>query len=285
MTIGGVLGEAEAVLAEAGIDDARREARFLLADLLGVDAASLHLRRDDRVSAEQRLRYADWIGRRAAREPAQYIAGRVEFHGVELAIDARALIPRPETEGLVDVVLDESLPRGAVVLDAGTGSGCIAIALALARADLIVRAIDRSDEAVALASENVRRHGLERRVEVTCADFGQVPAAWSDTFDLVVSNPPYVPQEDWSGLQVEVRDHEPYVALVPGPTGLEACAALAVTSERVLRSGGRLALEVGFLQADAVATLLAAHGFARSERRHDLAGIPRYVVARRGSDT
>jgi release factor glutamine methyltransferase len=278
-----VLGEAEAVLARAGIDDARREARFLLADLLGVDAASLHLRRDDRVSAEQRLRYEDWIARRATREPAQYIAGRVEFHGVELAVDARALIPRPETEGLVDVVLDESLPQGAVVLDAGTGGGCIAIALALARADLIVRAIDRSEEAVALARENVRRHGLERRVEVTCADFGAVPAAWTDAFDVVVSNPPYVPQEDWCGLQVEVREHEPYVALVPGPTGLEACTALAATSERVLRRGGTIVLEVGFLQAEAVAALLAAHGFSLTERRPDLAGIPRYVVARRGA--
>jgi release factor glutamine methyltransferase len=276
-----VLGEAETALARAGIDDARREARFLLADLLGVDAASLHLRRDDRVSAEQRLRYEDWIARRATREPAQYIAGRVEFHGVELAVDARALIPRPETEGLVDVVLDESLPQGAVVLDAGTGGGCIAIALALARADLIVRAIDRSEEAVALARENVRRHGLERRVEVTCADFGAVPAAWTDAFDVVVSNPPYVPQEDWCGLQVEVREHEPYVALVPGPTGLEACTALAATSERVLRRGGTIVLEVGFLQAEAVAALLAAHGFSSTERRPDLAGIPRYVVARR----
>jgi release factor glutamine methyltransferase len=281
MTIGSVLGEAEAALAGAGIDEARREARFLLADLLGVDASSLHLRRDERVSAELRRRYADWIERRATREPAQYIAGRVEFHGVELAVDARALIPRPETEGLVDVVLDERLPEGAVVLDAGTGSGCIAIALALARADLLVRAIDRSEQAVALARENVRRHGLEPRVEVTCADFGEVPASWTDAFDLVVSNPPYVPEEDWRGLQVEVRDHEPYVALVPGPTGLEACTALAGTSARVLRRGGSIVLEVGFRQAESVAGLLATHGFTRVDRRPDLAGIPRYVVARR----
>ncbi len=275
-----MLGEAARALADAGIDDARREAGWLLSDLLHTDPGGLVVRRDERVPPALRLRFADWIERRSRREPAQYIAGHVEFHGVEIRIDARALIPRPETEGLVDVVLAARPPAGAIVLDAGTGSGCIAIAVALARPDLTVRAVDRSTAAVALAKENVRRHGLESRVEVVCGDFGTAETEWDGRVDIVVANPPYVPSGQWAGLQVEVRDHEPREALVSGPTGLEAYEALATSSRRVLRKEGAIVLEVGFDQSERVRALLAERGFERIDVRSDLAGIPRFVVAR-----
>jgi release factor glutamine methyltransferase len=278
-----VLGEAARALAAAGLDDARREAGWLLSDLLRTDPGGLVVRRDERVPPALRRQFADWIERRARREPAQYIAGRVEFHGVEIRIDARALIPRPETEGLVDVVLATQPAAGAIVLDAGTGSGCIAIAVALARPDLAVRAVDRSTAAVALARENVRRHGLESRVQVVCGDFGTAETEWDGRVDIVVANPPYVPSGQWAGLQVEVRDHEPREALVAGPTGLEAYEALARSARHVLRPGGAIVLEVGFDQSERVRALLAERGFERIDVRSDLAGIPRFVVARTAS--
>lgn len=241
------------------------------------------MRRDEQLGEVEARRFADWIARRARREPAQYIAGRVEFHGLSLAIDRRALIPRPETEGLVDTVLATDPPAGATVLDAGTGSGCIAIALALARPDLALRAIDRSVEALELARENVRRHGVERRVLLLHAEFTSVPAEWESSFDRVVANPPYVPEGEWVALQAEVRDHEPREALVPGSTGLEAYVALAGMGRRVLRPGGAIVFEVGYNQAQRVCALLTDQGFASIEARADWAGIPRYVLARAGA--
>lgn len=243
------------------------------------------MRRAEPLGEAERRGFEVWIARRARREPAQYIAGRVEFRGLELLVDARVLIPRPETEGLVEAALAGDPPRGGTVVDAGTGSGCVAIALAIARPDLRIRAVDCSAAALEVARANARLHGVEARIAFEAADFGALPAAWDGTIDLVVSNPPYVAAAEWATLQCEVRDHEPRVALVPGPSGLEAYAALARTARRILRPRGSVAFEVGWTQGATVAALLGEHGFEEIALRHDFAGIARVVCGRAPAGT
>jgi len=280
MTIATALGAAADVLARAGIGAARSEAEQLLGDLLGTDRGGLLVRRGEALGESERRGFEGWVARRARREPVQYIVGRVEFRGLDLQVDPRVLIPRPETEGLVEAALAEDPPRGGTVVDAGTGSGCVAIALAVARPDLRVCAIDRSAAAIAVARENARIHRVEERVRFDVLDFGDPPAAWDGLMDLLVANPPYVTRDEWAALEPEVRDHEPRDALVPGPTGLEAHATLATTARRILRPGGSVILEVGWTQAEAVGVLLGGHGFEAISTRRDFAGIARVVVAR-----
>jgi release factor glutamine methyltransferase len=238
------------------------------------------VRRREDLGDDARRAFDGWIDRRAGREPAQYIAGQVEFRGLALSVDPRVLIPRPETEVLVEVVLAQEPPRDGTVLDAGTGSGCVAIALAVARPDLRIRAIDRSPAALDVARDNARRHGVEARVTFDVLDFGAVPREWDGAIDLLASNPPYVAAAEWATLQREVRDHEPREALVSGASGLEAHTALASTARRILRPRGVAVLEVGWTQGPAVAALFEDRGFEDVELRRDFAGIDRIVVAR-----
>jgi release factor glutamine methyltransferase len=224
-------------------------------------------------------RYALWVRRRAGREPLQHVTGTQEFYGLALKTDRRALIPRPETEGLVEAALACDLPHGARVADLGTGTGCIAVALAVARPHLVVDAVDLSPEALALARENAARHGVASSVRFTQGDFAAPPTTWSGVMHLVVSNPPYVSEPAWETLEPEVRDHDPRAALVAGPTGLEAYAALAPPSFALLRPGGRLVLELGDAQADGVRAIVTGAGFEAVDVRPDLRGIDRVLVA------
>lgn len=201
--------------------------------------------------------------RRIAGEPLQYIRQKTEFFGREFYVDERVLIPRPETEILVETAI-ELAPRGARVVDIGTGSGCIAASLAGARPDLRVVACDLSVAALAVA----RRNGATRLVA------SDVLSAMRGDFDVIVTNPPYIPAADVEHLQTEVRDHEPRNALTPGVAGTEAI-------DRILTSSGRalVILEIGFGQEIAVRELAAARGHRVREVRNDLAGIPRVVVS------
>jgi release factor glutamine methyltransferase len=205
--------------------------------------------------------------RRAAGEPLQYIRGKTEFFGREFRVDDRVLIPRPETEILVETAI-ERIERGARVVDIGTGSGNIAATLALERPDLRVIATDVSAGALAVASQNTAK-----RVTLVASD---LLAAFVEDFDWIVSNPPYIPAGDLEALAPEVRDYEPRVALTPGPAGTEVIA-------RILDQAGRarVILEIGFGQSDAVRDLAAAHHFNADELRNDLAGIPRVIVLSR----
>jgi len=160
-TLGRLLTQAAEELRRAGTSEPRLDAELLLACLLGIGRGSLLARRNDAPDAEQAARYTEWVGRRARREPCQHIVGSQEFYGLTFRSDRRGLIPRPETEGLVDALLELELPQRSRVIDLGTGSGCIAIALAVQRRDLKVFALERSSEALALARENAARHGLE----------------------------------------------------------------------------------------------------------------------------
>src|SRR5262249_39793682 len=149
-----------------------------------------------------------------------------DFRGLDLVVDEHVLIPRPETEGLVDAVLEEALPERARIADLGTGSGCVAVALAVARPGFRIDAVDLSPEALAVAERNAARHGVAGRVRTIAGDFTRSVPSGAAAYDAVVSNPPYVPEDEWRSLQEEVRAHEPKLALVPGPTGHEAYAAV-----------------------------------------------------------
>lgn len=280
-TIGDELKRAESRLSRAGVSEARAEAAWLLARLLDTDRGGLLARRAEPLAAGIAATYSEWIERRAGREPAQHITGVQEFYGLQFRVDGRVMIPRPETEDVVEAALGLGLPHGAHAADLGTGSGCIAVALAARRPDLQLHALDRSAAALVVARQNACLHGLERRIELVEADLAAPPRAWIGRMLLVVSNPPYVPLGDWSGLQREVRDHDPREALVAGPSGLEVYQALAPTARQLLSPGGHLVVEVGYRQAGDARAIVERAGFRTVETREDLQGIPRVIVAQR----
>jgi release factor glutamine methyltransferase len=279
-----LLAEAERILRASGIPDPRAEAELLLARSIGVDRAGLIARLDDPIDrAASVQRYREWIDRRAARTPFQHITGRVEFHGLPFRIGPEALVPRPETEGLVDVVLDLDLPDETKVADLGTGSGCIAVTIAHERPSWRIRAIDLSSPALDLARRNAECLGVGSRIEFRLGSMVEPPADWNASFDLVVSNPPYVAESAWRELEPEVRDHEPKLALVAGATGLEMYRALAPAAFRLLRPGGVLAVELGHDSEAGARSGVVEAGFTVDRVVPDLAGIPRVLVASKGS--
>ncbi|HEY6522877.1 MAG TPA: peptide chain release factor N(5)-glutamine methyltransferase [Solirubrobacteraceae bacterium] len=264
-TVGGALAAATARLTAAGVDTARLDAEVLLGFVLEVDRGRLVVERDAALDAEVAGRFEALVARREAREPVAYILGRRAFRRLELAVDRRVLIPRPETELLVEVAL--SLPPRARVVDVGTGSGAVALALKDERPDLRVSGADVSADAVAVARANAARLGLE--VTFVGADLMDGVSA-----DAVLANLPYV--AEGAELAPEITLYEPAGALFAGPDGLDVIrrAVAAVAGPTV----GLLALELGPEQADSVSELLWDAGFAEVAVRHDLAGLARVVV-------
>jgi release factor glutamine methyltransferase len=256
------LREAVARLAAAGVDTPQLDAEVLLAHALGVGRTELFLRAAEPPAGFERL-----IERRARREPVAYITGLRAFRKLDLRVDPRVLIPRPETEHLVEAAL--GLPRGARVCDVGTGSGAVALALKQERPDLVVLGTDVSREALAVAKANAQRLRLD--VEFIQSD---LLAAVEGQLDAVVANPPYVRAGD--PLPPDVEDFEPHVALFAGDDGLDVVRRLV--PEAVARGARFLALEVGEGQAHVVTQLLRNLGYADTETVHDLAGIDRVVV-------
>ena len=260
------LGRAAAVLSDAGCETPRLDAELLLRFALGCDRAQLLLRAGDLVDASVGARFDALVSRRAAREPVAYITGLKEFRRLSLAVDRRVLIPRPETELLVEVGL--VLPAGARVADVGTGSGAVALALKDERPDLAVVGIDISLDALAVAQGNSARLGLD-------VSFVQGNLVAGGKYDAVIANLPYVACD--SELPPEVSSYEPAVALFAGDDGLGSLRRLISMLDGV----SIVALEVGFDQADPVATLVAAAGFRSLQVLRDLAGHERVVVGRR----
>ena len=264
------LDSAVVALSAAGVDTPRLDAEVLLAHALDVDRTALFVDRDLRVEGPAVRAFQDAVRRRSVgREPVAYITGVKGFRHIDLHVDGRVLIPRPDTEILVEAALD--LPRGARVIDVGTGSGAVALALKDERPDLDVTGTDASPGALAVARANAARLGLDVRFrEADLLDgAGEV--------DAVLSNPPYV--EDGAPLQPEIERHEPPVALYAGGDGLAVIRRLA--AEAGASAARLLALEVGMGQADEVAAVLRDAGFATTETRRDLAGIERVVIGRR----
>ena len=283
MTVAALLFDAAATLGAAGVEAPDRDAERLLRHVLAWDRARLIAHPEHDVPAEQAASFGALLARRASREPLQYILGTQAFWKHEFLVTPAVLIPRPETEILVETSLE--LLRGIErprVVDVGTGSGCVALSLAAERPDAELHATDTSAPALGVAIENARRLGLEGRVAFHHGDLLAPVARFAGRIDLVVSNPPYVDPADRPGLAPEVRDHEPPEALFPPGDTLSVYRRLATASARSLGDGGGLALEVSPFVAGPVSEILAAAGFAAASVRRDLAGRPRVVFARRG---
>jgi release factor glutamine methyltransferase len=258
---------------------ARRDAETLATHLIQRDRAFLIANPQAEFSAEGAVRYYALIDRRLAGEPIQYIAGETEFYGLPFHVNRDVLIPRPETEHLVEKIVELAplFPKPRIV-DVGTGSGAIAIALAHEWPSAVVTAIDISASALDVARRNAKRTGFADRIRFLEGDLLEPVAG--ERFEFVVSNPPYVAESDRGSLAVEVREFEPALALFAGD-GIDIYRRLIPDARAVLVPGGFLALEIGYGQDAAVAGLLAASCFEQIEFTADLQGIPRVASARR----
>ncbi len=277
-TVRAALDLGAAALREAGIDGGRVDAEWLLAEALGIPRGRLGLQAQRALEPPAAGRYVRALRRRIAREPLQHIVGTQAFRDLTLRVSRAALVPRPETELLAGWAL-ALLPRtpAPLAIDVGTGSGCIACALACERPDARVIALEASPRAVALARDNVAALGLAERVSVEVSDLfsalGPVRA------DLIVSNPPYLPSGLIASLAPEVSHYDPRLALDGGPDGLDVVRRIVDAAPSWLAAGGRLVLETaGGEQVTDVVALMGARGFTRVETRPDLAGVVRFVA-------
>lgn len=277
-----VLEAATAWLERRGVDAPRRSVELLMQHVLGVDRLHLYLAHDRPLDTAERDRLRGLVARRGQHEPVAHLLGSWEFHGHELAIDGNVLIPRPETEGLVDLALERLGAGPRRIADLGTGSGAIAIAVAHARPDATVVAVDVSEAALEIAARNVATHALAERVALVLGSWWE-PLAGVEPFDLVIANPPYVDPARPELCADDVRRYEPGVALwtPPGHPGA-AYEAIAAGLRRHLVPGGTVALETG-IGADraALEALQRTPGLGEVELRDDLEGRPRYLLARR----
>lgn len=263
-------------LREKGIDGARLDAELLLAEVLQLDRVGLYVNYDRPLEAGELADYRQLVGRRARREPVAYILGRSEFWSLPFEVRSGVLIPRPDTE----VLVEEALARAADdsrILDVGTGSGAIAVSLAYELPGARLVAMDASAEALAVAQINARNNGVAERILFQQGDLNRLPAG---PFELIVANPPYIPHGAMATLQADVRDYEPHLALAGGDDGLDCYRALAAQASRCLGGGGWLLLEVGIGQAEAVRQLLSQAGLGEIFCRNNYAGIPRVVGGR-----
>jgi release factor glutamine methyltransferase len=276
-SIANALREATQALDHAGVAEARREAGSLLSYVINKDRTFLISHAEDELSESDFERFRETIARRAAGEPSQYITGTQDFFGRSFRVTPAVLIPRPETELLVEAALKLMNPD-STVCDVGTGSGCIAITLL----DEILRArcvaIDLSEAALEIARQNAQAHGVEDRIEFVVSDCFAALDSRVHQFDLIVSNPPYVSEAMLPQLQREVRDHEPPIALSPGADGLRVIRRLIDEAPEFIRGNGYLLMEIGFDQGEAVQQLVDDHVWTLRNVLPDLQCIPRIVV-------
>jgi len=256
----------------------RRDAELLLLHIIRRDRAFLLTHQNDEITPEQQSQYDEWLRRRAAHEPIQYIVGEQEFFGLTFAVTPDVLIPRPETEHLVETLL-ERVPHEQPLrfADVGTGSGAIAIALAYALPQARVTALDISKGALAVARKNAETHHVADRVRFLPSDL--LTAVAGEQFDAIVSNPPYVAEADRESLEPQVRDYEPATALYAGSSGLDIYQRLIPQAHQCLKPGGWLLMEIGIGQRNALAQLLA--GWDNVSFIEDLQRIPRVACAQR----
>ncbi len=259
-------------LSEKGVANARREAEWLLCEATGLDRVGLYLNFEKPMNDEELSAYRGLVARRGKREPLQHILGSQEFDGLSFAVSPAVLIPRHDTETLLEQALKQA-PHARSILDIGTGSGCIAIALAKRLPEAAVTAVDLSPEALAVAQRNAESHAVD--VEFLLGSFFEPLAG--RRFELIVSNPPYITTDDLNRLQPEVRDHEPRLALDGGPDGLAAYRVIISQAAAHLEPNGWLLFEVGAGQSEDVAALLVQAGFGGIITASDPGGIERVV--------
>src|SRR6202451_494600 len=286
------LKEGIATLREAHVPSHTLAAELLLMHVLGRDRAWIYTHPEAPLNPLDLDRYFALIARRSAGEPTQYLTGKQEFWGLEFEVTPAVLIPRPETEHVMEVALarlgprglkiymDTGLPREKLrIADVGTGSGCLAISLAYELPHAEVFATDISAPALEVARRNATRHAVADRIHFLKSDLLEALRPESHSFDLIVSNPPYVGRKEWAELQREVRDHEPDVALFGGPTGVEIYARLIEEAGKLLRPGGILVLELGYNSAEHVRAILTEQKcWANVSFTNDLAGITRVAA-------
>ena len=268
----------------AGTEAPATVAALLLCHVLGIDKVALVAHSEEEVPADAERRLEALLARRLAGEPAAYLLGRREFYGRDFFVDSGTLIPRPETEHLVEAALEFFGDRQDVrFLDLGTGSGCIAVTLVAERPTWRGAAVDISSAALKTARKNAEANGAADAVTFVEADFiGPLPFACG-SFDLVVSNPPYISEEEYAGLDPGVRNFEPRSALVPGPSGLEHPRAVEAAARALLKEGGLLLMEHGCLQGDACRALCSDAYWKDMRTGRDLAGKDRFLFAVRRS--
>lgn len=280
-TIAEVLKNASKILEGGGVPEARREAGSLLSFVLGKDRTFLISHAEDQVDVDSLDQLREFVERRAAGEPLQYITGVQDFYGREFRVTPDVLIPRPETELLVEAALEVNTSKDAFICDVGTGSGCIAVTLLCEMPGARAVAVDKSPAALEIAKFNAAKQSVSDRAVFVVSDCFDALDRDEYQFDLIVSNPPYVSESALAGLQREVRDHEPVVALSPGPDGLSVIRRLITEAPTYLKPGGHLLMEIGFDQGEAVRSLIDDAVWSLVEVRPDLQCIPRIVVLKR----
>jgi release factor glutamine methyltransferase len=273
-----VEAKAAARLAEAGVERARRDARLLLAAALEMDSAGVLAERDLELTAAQHDAFAALLDRRLAREPVSRILGRREFWSLDFELSPATLDPRPESETLVEALLDhvEDRNRAYRVLDLGTGSGCLLLALLSELPAARGLGIDLSEDAIATARRNAERLGFADRADFRRGDWGE--GLETGSVDLLLCNPPYVGDSEWPELAPEVAGYDPRSALIAAEDGLAEYGRLGPEVARLLALGGLAAFEIGARQAESAAARLSGGGLALLETRHDLAGHPRCLL-------
>jgi release factor glutamine methyltransferase len=271
-------------LAGKGVDNARLDAELLLAEVLGLTRTQIYTSFERPLAPAEVDRFRELVRRRAAREPVAYITGRREFWSLDFAVDRRVLVPRPETELVVEIAVDALRARGSngaglLAADIGTGSGAIAVAIAKELPDARVIATDRSEAALEIAPANASRHGVDGRIEFRTGD-GCAPLAGAGPFDVIASNPPYVRKAEIATLAPEVREWEPKWALESGPEGMDVTQPMVEDAFELLAPGGSLVVEVG-TQSALVRDCFMRRGYDAVTVRRDLAGLERVVTGRR----
>jgi release factor glutamine methyltransferase len=304
-TIAHALRDAADELRRSSINDPRREAATLLAATINRDRAYLFAHSDDALAPDALTLFRERVSRRAAGEPLQYITGHQEFFGLDFEVSPSVLIPRPETELLVETALellrdredsrdthdsreaddsrntgDSRRTRAPFICDVGTGTGCIAVALLHERTDARAIALDISTGALHVAARNAAHHSVIDRLALIASDLFDALDASVVEFDLIASNPPYVAEDQLIDLQREVREHEPRHALTPGGDGLSVIRRLVEDAPRFLKPRGHLVFEIGHDQHEAVRRLIDRRVWTLLDTRRDLQGIPRTVVLR-----
>ena len=285
MTVLEIIQRSTEFLARKGVDSPRLQIELLLAHVLQMPRLKLYLNFERPLSEEQITTLRELVRRRGEREPLQHLLGTVNFVGLELAVTRDVLIPRPETEQLVELAARHLAARNlgqaypTRILDFGTGSGCVAVALAKQFPSAELHATDLSEAALRVARENAARHGVAERVQFHQGDgFAAVPAGMR--FDLLVGNPPYIPGGEIAALQPEVRDHDPRLALDGGTDGLDYYRRFVAEAPVFLQPDARLIAEFGDGQEAALAGMFAAPGWSMEAIEKDLSGRARFMVAR-----
>lgn len=280
LTVLDVIQRSTTFLEGKGVESARLNAEWLIASALGMDRMKLYMQFDRPLKTEELADMRSRVARRGKREPLQYIIGSTPFHELDLKVDGRALIPRPETEQLVELAIDSLGENDGAyrIVDLGTGSGAIALAMAFALPRAEIYAVDSSREALELAQENALRCGLQNRVTFVLSDW------FSDfgidgEFDLIVSNPPYLTKEELNTAEPEVREHEPVSALVAENEGLADLETILRDAFVRLKLGGLLWLETGIAHREALVALCEQVGYAEPSGIDDWSGRPRFIKA------